>query len=59
MPGSNIDLIEKILYHVEKPGGRYVGGGELNQIVKESQEEMTKWCLIFLIFTISGKPISA
>lgn len=45
MPGSNIDLIEKILYHVEKPG-RYVGG-ELNQIVKESQEEMTKWCLIF------------
>ncbi len=47
MPGSNIDLIEKILYHVEKPGGRYVGGGELNQIVKESQEEMTKWCLIF------------
>ncbi len=58
MPGSNIDLIEKILYHVENRGA-VCRRGELNQIVKESQEEMTKWCLIFLIFTISGKPISA
>ena len=45
MTGSNIDLIEKILYHVEKPG-RYVGG-EHNQIVKQWRDEMTKWCLIF------------
>ncbi|NLB71975.1 MAG: TIGR03960 family B12-binding radical SAM protein [Chloroflexi bacterium] len=45
MTGSRRDLIEKILYHVEKPG-RYVGG-EHNQIVKDWGSVDTKWCLIF------------
>lgn len=45
MAGTNLDLIEKILYHVEKPG-RYVGG-EHNQIVKDWSQPRTKWCLIF------------
>lgn len=37
--------IEKILYHVEKPG-RYVGG-EHNQIVKDWNSTQVRWCLIF------------
>lgn len=45
MTGADKNLIEKILYHVEKPG-RYVGG-EHNQIVKTWTEKITKWCLIF------------
>ena len=45
MTGSKQNLVEKILYHVEKPG-RYVGG-EHNQIVKDWETVSTKWCLIF------------
>lgn len=45
MTASDKELIEKILYHVEKPG-RYVGG-EHNQILKEWTEQRTKWCLLF------------
>ncbi len=38
-------LIEKILYHVEKPG-RYVGA-EHNQIEKDWGSTPLRWCLIF------------
>ena len=45
MPIDNINLIEKILYTVEKPG-RYVGG-EHNQILKDWSSVDVHWCLIF------------
>lgn len=45
MPIDNINLIEKILYTVEKPG-RYVGG-EHNQILKDWGSVDVRWCLIF------------
>jgi len=45
VPIDNINLIEKILYTVEKPG-RYVGG-EHNQILKGWGSVDVRWCLIF------------
>jgi len=45
VPKSNISLIEKILYSVEKPG-RYVGG-EHNQIIKDWDSVDVRWCLVF------------
>jgi len=50
----NVNLLEKILYHVEKPG-RYVGG-EHNQILKDWDSIRTHVCLVFPDIYDIGQP---
>jgi len=50
----NINQLEKILYHVEKPG-RYVGG-EHNQILKDWDSTHTHVCLVFPDIYDIGQP---
>jgi len=50
----NLNQLEKILYHVEKPG-RYVGG-EHNQILKEWDFVRTHVCLVFPDIYDIGQP---
>jgi len=50
----NLNQLEKILYHVEKPG-RYVGG-EHNQILKEWDLVRTHVCLVFPDIYDIGQP---
>jgi radical SAM family uncharacterized protein len=50
----NLKQLEKILYHVEKPG-RYVGG-EHNQILKDWDSIQTHVCLVFPDIYDIGQP---
>jgi len=50
----NINKLEKILYHVEKPG-RYVGG-EHNQILKDWGSVCSRVCLVFPDIYDIGQP---
>jgi len=50
----NLNQLEKILYHVEKPG-RYVGG-EHNQILKDWDLVRTRVCLVFPDIYDIGQP---
>lgn len=54
MQTININLLEKILYHVEKPG-RYVGG-EHNQILKDWDSVTSHVCLVFPDIYEIGQP---
>ena len=54
MQTINVNLLEKILYHVEKPG-RYVGG-EHNQILKDWDSIRTHVCLVFPDIYDIGQP---
>ena len=54
MQTINLNQLEKILYHVEKPG-RYVGG-EHNQILKDWDSVRTRVCLVFLDIYDIGQP---
>ncbi|MBP7195951.1 MAG: TIGR03960 family B12-binding radical SAM protein [Anaerolineaceae bacterium] len=50
----NLHQLEKILYHVEKPG-RYVGG-EHNQVLKDWESVQTRVCLVFPDIYDIGQP---
>lgn len=54
MQTTNAKQLEKILYHVEKPG-RYVGG-EHNQILKDWDAIRTHVCLVFPDIYDIGQP---
>ena len=54
MQTININQLEKILYHVEKPG-RYVGG-EHNQILKDWESLGSRVCLVFPDIYDIGQP---
>ncbi len=54
MQTINLNQLEKILYHVEKPG-RYVGG-EHNQILKDWESIRTRVCLVFPDIYDIGQP---
>ncbi len=54
MQNINLHQLEKILYHVEKPG-RYVGG-EHNQILKDWETTRTHVCLVFPDIYDIGQP---
>ena len=54
MQKINLHQLEKILYHVEKPG-RYVGG-EHNQILKDWDKTRTHVCLVFPDIYDIGQP---
>lgn len=54
MQKINLHQLEKILYHVEKPG-RYVGG-EHNQILKDWDAIRTHVCLVFPDIYDIGQP---
>ncbi len=54
MQTINLNQLEKILYHVEKPG-RYVGG-EHNQVLKDWDSVRTHVCLVFPDIYDIGQP---
>ncbi len=54
MKTINLHQLEKILYHVEKPG-RYVGG-EHNQVLKDWESIQTRVCLVFPDIYDIGQP---
>ena len=54
MQTINTKQLEKILYHVEKPG-RYVGG-EHNQVLKDWDSIRTHVCLVFPDIYDIGQP---